>query len=239
MSSLRTPYQVLNITPDAEAVVIEAAYKALIKKYHPDLWVGDPQAQRRAASINQAYDALRDPEAKAELDRDLRARRAQAHKAPFQQVHRKVRSRGWWLGWIAAAVLAGIHFAPRLPLRPLSGDGNLSVAAAGPVKSPHAKPVEEPGTGSQPPLQPVAEVEAAWMPPATMPSPASIAPANQAAPAAAGTAAAAATADAQPPRTVRTAERRPVRARPKAQQRRSATRKRKPDDFLEREGYIY
>ena len=41
MSSLRTPYQVLNVTPDAEGVVIEAAYKALIKKYHPDHWVGD------------------------------------------------------------------------------------------------------------------------------------------------------------------------------------------------------
>ncbi|TMJ16159.1 MAG: J domain-containing protein [Alphaproteobacteria bacterium] len=234
MSSLRTPYQVLNVTPDAEGVVIEAAYKALIKKYHPDHWVGDPQAQRRAASINQAYDALRDPEAKAELDRELRARRTQAHKAPFQQVHRKVRSRGWWLGWIAAAVLAGLQFAPRLPVRPDAADGNVSVAAADPVKSPHPKPVETPGTGSQPRLQPIAEVEAAWMPPVTMPSPASIAPREQAPP----PPAAAATAEEQP-RVAQAPERRTARARPKAQQRRAGTSKRKSDDFLEREGYIY
>ncbi len=42
MPSLRTPYQILNLSPDAEPVVIEAAYRALIKKYHPDLWLGDP-----------------------------------------------------------------------------------------------------------------------------------------------------------------------------------------------------
>ena len=36
MAGPRSLYDVLNVAPEAEPVVIDAAYKALIKKYHPD-----------------------------------------------------------------------------------------------------------------------------------------------------------------------------------------------------------
>ncbi len=68
-------YAVLNVAPDADPAVIEAAYKALIKKYHPDMLAGAPGGDlRRAAEINEAFQVLRDPDRRARYDHDERAR---------------------------------------------------------------------------------------------------------------------------------------------------------------------
>lgn len=69
-------YAILNVAPDADPAVIEAAYRALMKKYHPDVGPGGP-AERvgRAAEINEAFQILRDPERRASYDEELRARR--------------------------------------------------------------------------------------------------------------------------------------------------------------------
>jgi curved DNA-binding protein CbpA len=58
-------YQILNIAADAEAIVIKAAYIALIKFYHPDAATGDEQ---KAKEINEAYGVLRDPIKRKEYD---------------------------------------------------------------------------------------------------------------------------------------------------------------------------
>lgn len=52
-------YRVLQVDPSAEPEVIEAAYKALVKKYHPDRNRA-PEAEHRMAQINMAYDVLGD-----------------------------------------------------------------------------------------------------------------------------------------------------------------------------------
>ena len=49
------PYTVLGVTRNADQAVVEAVYKALSKKFHPDLG-GDPE---RMKAINAAYDKLR------------------------------------------------------------------------------------------------------------------------------------------------------------------------------------
>ena len=68
-------YAVLNVAPDADPAVIEAAYKALIKKYHPDMLAGAPGGDlRRASEINEAFQVLRDPDRRARYDQDERAR---------------------------------------------------------------------------------------------------------------------------------------------------------------------
>jgi curved DNA-binding protein CbpA len=64
-------YETLNVTRDAEAIVIESAYRALMKRYHPDKTNGDPIAAERAKQINAAYSTLRDAETRARYDRSL------------------------------------------------------------------------------------------------------------------------------------------------------------------------
>jgi hypothetical protein len=60
-------YAILGVTPEAEAVVIRAAYRALIRRYHPDT-NPDPHAQQRAREITLAFTVLSDPERRADYD---------------------------------------------------------------------------------------------------------------------------------------------------------------------------
>jgi curved DNA-binding protein CbpA len=69
------PYAVLGLAQDADGVVIRAAWKALIAKYHPDL-TDDPASDRRASEINQAYAILGDPDRRAAFDRGRTSRPA-------------------------------------------------------------------------------------------------------------------------------------------------------------------
>ena len=75
---MTTHYDTLKVTRDAEPEVIESAYRALMKKYHPDKTNGDVAATERAKAINAAYDTLRDPDARARYDRTLDVRPAQS-----------------------------------------------------------------------------------------------------------------------------------------------------------------
>ena len=66
-------YRTLQVTRDADAEVIERAYKALSLKYHPDrVGAADrAQATRRMQSINEAYAVLRDPAQRRAYDATL------------------------------------------------------------------------------------------------------------------------------------------------------------------------
>ena len=75
MAGSKTLYRILNVSPDADPLVIEAAYRALMKKYHPDRFAGDQLAgEDRATELNQAFRILRDPEQRAQYDAEERAR---------------------------------------------------------------------------------------------------------------------------------------------------------------------
>lgn len=52
-------YKVLQVDTEAEPEVVEAAYRALSKKYHPDV-NQSPESQNKMAQINTAYDVLGD-----------------------------------------------------------------------------------------------------------------------------------------------------------------------------------
>lgn len=60
------PYKVLQVDPEADPEVIQAAYRRLAQKYHPDVAGGD--AAQRMRDINAAWEILGDPERRAELD---------------------------------------------------------------------------------------------------------------------------------------------------------------------------
>ena len=67
----RSWYQVLQVDPQAEPEILEAAYRRLAKKYHPDV-ATSPDAGARMKEITAAYAVLRDPRQRAAYDRQLR-----------------------------------------------------------------------------------------------------------------------------------------------------------------------
>lgn len=64
----RDYYTILQVDPRAEPEVIEAAYRRLSRKYHPDV-NGRPDAGLRMRELNEAYDVLSDPDRRAAYDR--------------------------------------------------------------------------------------------------------------------------------------------------------------------------
>ena len=63
------PYSVLGVLPGADQVVINAAYRALAQRYHPDRWSGDPAfAHDRMSKINRAYEILGNAESRRVFD---------------------------------------------------------------------------------------------------------------------------------------------------------------------------
>lgn len=74
------PYKILQVDAEAEDEVIQAAYRRLARKYHPDL-ATTPGAEVRMAAINAAWELIGDPAARQAFDR-LRAPLQHAPPAP-------------------------------------------------------------------------------------------------------------------------------------------------------------
>lgn len=64
-------YEVLGISPTSDDVVVHAAYRALMRKHHPDT-SQNPDGDSRAKAINEAYSVLRDPELRRRYDSQTR-----------------------------------------------------------------------------------------------------------------------------------------------------------------------
>lgn len=59
---MRNPYEVLGVPSNATEEQIEAAYKELAKKYHPDRYINNPLAdlaEEKMKEINSAYEELK------------------------------------------------------------------------------------------------------------------------------------------------------------------------------------
>ena len=66
---MRDPYSVLGVAKSASEGDIKKAFRKLAKKYHPDQNKDDPEAQKRFAEANQAYEIVGDKEKRAQFDR--------------------------------------------------------------------------------------------------------------------------------------------------------------------------
>lgn len=75
MPESRDAYAVLQVDPAAELIVIQAAYRALARRFHPD---GDAPDVARMAELNNAFTTLRDPESRARYDRQRQLQRTTA-----------------------------------------------------------------------------------------------------------------------------------------------------------------
>jgi curved DNA-binding protein CbpA len=62
------PYRLLQVHPEADAEIIQVAYRKLAQRYHPDV-TRDPEAASHMAELNAARDLLLDPVARAAHDR--------------------------------------------------------------------------------------------------------------------------------------------------------------------------
>lgn len=160
MTVASSSYQVLGLEPGSGRSAVDAAYRALMKRHHPDLG-GDPVM---AAEINRAYAELTRPQpseggelAPTDLAAALYARQ-QAHKLGRRSVQR---SRRRWPRWLlGAALIAGLGWLEREPLTdlawslrwqffqprsPFPGDAadQAAVVADAPARFDHAPIVEE------------------------------------------------------------------------------------------------
>ncbi len=65
----RDYYEVLGVARDATPDAIKKAYRALARKFHPDVNPGDKTAESKFKEVQQAYDVLSDADKKAKYDR--------------------------------------------------------------------------------------------------------------------------------------------------------------------------
>jgi curved DNA-binding protein CbpA len=206
--------------------VIEAAYKALMKKYHPDTGASDA---RRAATITEAFTVLKDPEKRADYHlRHVLAER-QFMTPDQRELPRPPRTRMFALsGWIAALAFGGaLAFTVSRENAALQR-ASTEIAAAEGGSQPASLPKGSEALDVDVLDAEAMMAEAAKAPPEIAPPP--LKPEALAAPLAANLPEP--TAAPAPARRVAKAapHRKPARTRPSTRQ---------DPDFLEREGYIY
>lgn len=136
-------YAVLGVASSAEDVVLDAARKALLFKYHPDRNAGE-NAAARSRLVNQAFQILGDPASREAYDRaraaastppptlsqlrEARARAVLTERALRFRDRRRALRRMLWLVLIvltAAVAAASLYDGGRTG----SGNGGLSDAA--------------------------------------------------------------------------------------------------------------
>ena len=64
----REYYEVLGVEKNADDAALKKAYRALAKKYHPDVNPGDAEAEKKFKEASEAYAILSDPEKRRQYD---------------------------------------------------------------------------------------------------------------------------------------------------------------------------
>lgn len=86
-SKTKDYYKVLGVSSDSDERQIKSAYRKASKQFHPDkahkLGVTKEEAEKKMASINEAYEVLSDPQLRARFDRGDDPNSQEQHN-PFQ-----------------------------------------------------------------------------------------------------------------------------------------------------------
>jgi len=59
------PFEILGVDLEADAEQLKAVFRQKSKEYHPDLFPGDAEKERKFKAVNWAYEVLTDPEQRA------------------------------------------------------------------------------------------------------------------------------------------------------------------------------
>ena len=119
-----TYYELLEISENASEEVIRMAYKALVKKYHPDVYSGDKAfAEEKMKAINEAYSVLSDSVKRSAYDSFLKKKRTE-HKSQEQETTEsatnqqtvKVKKNGFgkWLLLAGALLVVALWILPSM-----------------------------------------------------------------------------------------------------------------------------
>ena len=74
MADNKNYYDILGVSKTASEDEINAAFKKLARKYHPDLHPGDAEAAEKFKEVNEAHEVLTDPQRKAQYDMEQNMR---------------------------------------------------------------------------------------------------------------------------------------------------------------------
>lgn len=132
------PYKVLQVDPEADPEVIQAAYRRLAQKYHPDTaasagGAASAGAAARIVAINAAWELLRDPARRAAFDAQRRASVGQAANAAGTPSAPYVRSEVS-SDWTAGRSSFGTGYDPRT-MRRADGEGAAGAPPGNPSGS--------------------------------------------------------------------------------------------------------
>ena len=119
----KTYYKILNLPEGASKAQIKKSYRTLVKLYHPDV-TDDPKAHDKYIEINQAYEALTEPQKKKTYSSNTSSRqykwnkyREQSrnkHRARKEKAEKEIQEfytslrKGWRRNWIKANMLVGM-----------------------------------------------------------------------------------------------------------------------------------
>ena len=82
-----TYYEILQVTENASEEVVRMAYKALAKKYHPDVFEGNPQeAEEKMKIINEAFEVLSNSEKRKLYDEFLASKKKSFSQQTTEEV---------------------------------------------------------------------------------------------------------------------------------------------------------
>jgi len=87
-----TYYELLQVSPTADLEIITAAYRALIRRHHPDR-NPSPTADATTKLLNEAWEILSDSARRAEYDRELRGRTSSSSSGTGQASSRTSQNR--------------------------------------------------------------------------------------------------------------------------------------------------
>lgn len=73
-------YAVLRVPEDADPAAIRHAYRALVRRFHPDAGIGSSAQKFR--EVTEAYDVLSDPQRRQDHDANLARSRAHSRVRP-------------------------------------------------------------------------------------------------------------------------------------------------------------
>jgi curved DNA-binding protein len=90
-NSARDYYAILGVSRDADPDVIRAAFRALAKKYHPD--VNSTVSSARFRDLNEAHSVLADPAKRAAYDSLFWSAEPQVASAPERENEKPERAR--------------------------------------------------------------------------------------------------------------------------------------------------